>query len=341
MVFRKNSFKILVLPGDGVGPEVIAEALKVLQAVSEASNIEFDISEALFGGCSIDVHGIAITDEVMKSAREADAVLAGAVGGPKWLVNHDLQHCILIDPRGTGKIRPEEGLLQLRHGLQAYANLRPCRFASKSLHHLSALPHHVVDGTDFVIVRENCGGAYFGTKVEEEDFASDSWAYSRTEVERISHVAASLALEHSPPLKVISSDKANVLASSRLWRRVVSETFARHYPQITLSHQLADSAAMMMMRNPKSFNGILLTDNTYVMQQIWMNRLLIFLSFGDILSDEASVIPGSLGLLPSASLSGVPADGVKVKGFYEPVHGSAPDIAGRGQFCTIVIRLRV
>ncbi|KAH6679901.1 3-isopropylmalate dehydrogenase [Plectosphaerella plurivora] len=291
--------RILVLPGDGVGPEVIAEALKVLRVVDEHTGIGFDIENDLFGGCSIDQHGVPITEEVIAKAKSADAVLAGAVGGPQW---------------GVGKVRPEEGLLQLREALDAYANLRPCRFPSKSLHHLSALKNsELLADVDFVLLRENCGGAYFGPKEESDDVASDSWLYTREEVQRISRVAIALASDHNPPLQVISTDKANVLASSRLWRRVVTETFAAEAPAIKPKHQLADSAAMLMMKYPRMFDGILLADNT----------------FGDILSDEASVIIGSLGLLPSASLSGVPsAEGVK--GFYEPVHGSAPDIAGKG-----------
>ncbi|KAF9777085.1 hypothetical protein IL306_004643 [Fusarium sp. DS 682] len=294
-----SSSTILVLPGDGVGPEVVDEALKVLRVVDQHSKARFNIQTDLFGGCSIDAHGVPITETVLQKAKEADAVLAGAVGGPKW---------------GVGKVRPEDGLLQLRHSLVSYANLRPCRFPSDSLHHLSVLNNpDKVAGVSFTILRENCGGAYFGAKEENDDFASDSWAYSRAEVERISKVAIALATAVDPPLPVISTDKANVLASSRLWRRVVNETFERDAPHVTLSHQLADSAAMLMMKNPRMFNGILLADNT----------------FGDILSDEASVIPGSLGLLPSASLSGVPGE-KGVKGFYEPVHGSAPDIAGRG-----------
>ena len=166
------------------------------------------------------------------------------------------------------------------------------------------------------MLRENCGGAYFGEKTEEADFASDPWSYSRAEVERVAHVAAALALAHDPPLRVTSADKANVLASGRLWRRVVSEVFAKQYPQVELRHQLADSLAMIMMKYPRECNGVILTDNT----------------FGDLLSDEASVIPGSLGLLPSASLSGVPSStsGERIKGIYEPIHGSAPDIAGKG-----------
>jgi 3-isopropylmalate dehydrogenase len=166
--------------------------------------------------------------------------------------------------RGAGKVRPEEGVLTLRKELNAFANLRPCRFASVSLGDLGPIRPELTKGTDFVVVRENCGGAYFGKKIEEEDFASDPWAYSRAEVERVARIAANLALEANPPLQVISCDKANVLASSRLWRRAVTDLYAREYPQIKLSHQLADSAAMLMIKDPRSFNGVVLTDNTFV-----------------------------------------------------------------------------
>ncbi|TVY16120.1 3-isopropylmalate dehydrogenase [Lachnellula arida] len=281
------SYSILVLPGDGVGPEIIPEAIKVLDLISAHSDVKFNYETALIGGCSIDKHGVALTDEVLELAKKSDAVLFGSVGGSKW---------------GAGKVRPEQGVLTLRKELNTFANLRPCRFASKSLTDLSPLKPSIIEGTDFMIVRENCGGAYFGIKIEQDNFASDPWQYSREEVERVAHVAAALALQHDPPQQVISCDKANVLASSRLWRRVIK-----------LSHQLADSAAMLMMKDPRSFNGVVLTDNT----------------FGDILSDVSSVIPGSLGLLPSASLSSIKKDSKSV-GIYEPIHGSAPDIAGKG-----------
>ncbi|KAK1635701.1 3-isopropylmalate dehydrogenase [Colletotrichum phormii] len=266
------SHKILVLPGDGVGPEIIAEAIKVLDVIQNASGVKFEIRSELMGGCSIDEHGVALTQEVLDVAKASDAVLFGSVGGPKW---------------GAGKVRPEQGVLALRHGLNAFANLRPCKFASKSLVDRGPIRPELTEGTDFVLVRENCGGAYFGDKTEEEDFASDAWAYSRAEVERVAKVAADLAMETDPPQQVISCDKANVLAVSRLWRRAVTDFFAREYPQIKLSHQLADSAAMLMVKDPRSFNGVVLMDNT----------------FGDILSDVSSVVPGSLGLLPSASIS--------------------------------------
>lgn len=164
--------------------------------------------------------------------------------------------------RGAGAVRPEQAILALRFELNAFANLRPCRFASTSLIDRGPIRPEITKGTDFVVVRENCGGAYFGTKIEEEDFASDPWQYSRAEVEQVARLAGNLAMEHDPPQQVISCDKANVLASSRLWRRVVTELYAKEFPQIKLSHQLADSAAMLMIKNPRSFNGVVLMDNT-------------------------------------------------------------------------------
>lgn len=206
--------------------------------------------------------------------------------------------------------------MSLRLRLGAFANIRPCYFITESLVERSPLKSDIVAGVDFQLVRENCGGAYYGPKVEDPDKASDSWAYTRSEIERCARVAAFLALQHDPPLQVTSSDKANVLASGRLWRRVLSDVFAKEFPQLELRHQLADSLAMIMIQDPKRFNGVIVTDNT----------------FGDMLSDEAGGLTGSLGVLPSASLCGVPnaANGHKVRGIYEPVHGSAPDIAGKG-----------
>lgn len=166
------------------------------------------------------------------------------------------------NPRGAGRIRPEEGVLALRKGLNAFANLRPCRLASESLAARGPIRPELTVGTDFILVRENCGGAYFGEKTEQDDFASDAWAYSRAEVEQVAKIAADLAMQTDPPQQVISCDKANVLASSRLWRRAISDFLAREYPQIKLSHQLADSAAMLMVKNPRSFNGIVVMDNT-------------------------------------------------------------------------------
>lgn len=288
--------KILVLPGDHVGPEVIAEAIKVLDAVSERFDIKFLYEYELFGGASIDVHGTAITDSVIEKAKASDSVLFGSVGGPKW---------------GAAKVRPEEGVLRLRKELDCWANIRPCRFPSDKLVKLSVIKEDIIRGTDFIVLRENCGGAYFGPKVETDEFASDSWQYSKPEIERISLMAAYLARTQYPDNPVVFSlDKANVLAVSRLWRRVVTDVFKTEFPDVKLVHQLADSAAMIMINKPTSLNGVLLCDNT----------------FGDILSDEAAVITGSLGLLPSASLSAVPANSNFRPGLYEPSHGSAPDL---------------
>ncbi|MCJ1452397.1 3-isopropylmalate dehydrogenase [Mycoblastus sanguinarius] len=295
-------FKIVVFAGDYCGPEVTAEAVKILRVVEkEKPHIKFDFQEHLLGGASIDASGSPLTDEALAAAKNADAVLLGAIGGPKY---------------GTGPIRPEQGLLKLRKELSTFGNLRPCNFASESLTSISPLKEHICRGVDFTIIRELTGGIYFGERKEEENgdgYAWDTEPYSRAEIERITRLAAHLALKSDPPQKVWSLDKANVLATSRLWRKVVSEVMAKEYPQLEIGHHLIDSAAMLMVRDPRALNGVVVTSNL----------------FGDIISDEASVIPGSLGLLPSASLSGVP-DGKKVvSGIYEPIHGSAPDIAGQ------------
>ncbi|KAJ3414501.1 3-isopropylmalate dehydrogenase [Chytridiales sp. JEL 0842] len=298
-----QTHKIVLLPGDGVGPEVVAEAKKVLQAID--SSIQFQ--EALIGGCAIDATGNPLPDETLQACRSASAILLGAVGGPQWpkpLAN------------GTMGPRPEQGLLAIRKALDLFANIRPCFFPSQSLIPLSPLKSEKVQGAEFIVVRELTGGIYFGDR-QELDANGKAWDrmdYSVPEVQRITRVAAALAKISNPPLPIMSVDKANVLATSRLWRKVVTDTLKSEYPELapTLHHQLVDSAAMIMIKEPRSLNGILLTENM----------------FGDILSDEASVIPGSLGLMPSASLSGWGAkDAV---GLYEPIHGSAPDIAGQG-----------
>lgn len=298
--------KVLVLAGDHVGPEVMVEALKALDIVAKARGITFDLDHDLCGGCSIDAHGTSITDAVLAKAKSSDAVLFGSVGGPKW---------------GTHYPNPESGLLRLRQHLDAFANIRPCTFYSQSLLDRSPLKPEIARGTNFVLLRENCGGAYYGPKHEEEDVASDSWLYTRPEIERCCRVAAALAKTLGKdgkggggPATVWSSDKANVLASGRLWRRVTIETFTKEFPEIDLKHQLADSLSLMMVKAPTMFNGVIHTDNT----------------FGDMLSDQAGGVVGTLGVLPSASLSGVPGPGQRCNGIYEPVHGSAPDIAGKG-----------
>lgn len=295
-------YNIVVFAGDHCGPEVTAEALKVLRVLEKQKpEINFDFQEHLLGGASIDAVGTPLTDEALNAAKNADAVILGAIGGPKW---------------GTGLVRPEQGLLRLRKEMSAFGNLRPCNFASESLVDISPLKASVCRGVDFTIIRELTGGIYFGERKEDEGdgTAWDTEPYSRAEIERITRLAAHLALQSSPPAKVCSLDKANVLATSRLWRKVVSDVMSKEFPQLKLEHQLIDSAAMIMVRDPRALNGVVVTSNL----------------FGDIISDEASVIPGSLGLLPSASLSGVPDGKSKVNGIYEPIHGSAPDISGKG-----------
>jgi 3-isopropylmalate dehydrogenase len=272
----------------------------LLGGVSKTHPPSPPIDQLTLPQCSIDAHGIPLTDEALSAAKSADAVLLGAIGGPKW---------------GTGKVRPEQGLLALRKEMGTFGNLRPCNFASEALVDISPLKAEVCRGVDFNIIRELTGGIYFGERKEDEGdgTAWDTEPYSRAEIERITHLAAHLALQHNPPLPVTSLDKANVLATSRLWRKVVSEVMAKDYPQLKITHHLIDSAAMLMVKNPRALNGIVVTSNL----------------FGDIISDEASVIPGSIGLLPSASLSGIP-EGGKCNGIYEPIHGSAPDISGQG-----------
>ncbi|KAL8795507.1 MAG: hypothetical protein Q9182_007530 [Xanthomendoza sp. 2 TL-2023] len=296
------SYNIVVFAGDHCGPEVTAEALKILRVLEKhRSEIKFNFQEHLLGGCSIDTHGKPLTDEALTAAKNADAILLGAIGGPKW---------------GTGSVRPEQGLLALRKSLSTFGNLRPCSFASDSLVSHSPLKESVCRGVDFTIVRELTGGIYFGDRKEDngDGTAYDTEPYSRPEIERITRLAAYLAKAKNPAAKVWSLDKANVLATSRLWRKVVSEVMEKEFPELELGHQLIDSAAMIMVQNPRALNGVVVTSNL----------------FGDIISDEASVIPGSLGLLPSASLNGVPDGKTRCNGIYEPIHGSAPDISGKG-----------
>lgn len=313
-----KTFDILVLPGDHVGPEIVDEAVKVLHAIEQVSNspsksplfpetpIKFNIEYEIFGGASIDKHGVPITREVLDKAQKVDAVLFGSVGGPKW-------------GAALNGVRPEDGVLKLRQELKCWANIRPCQFISKRLEQNSVIKPDIVTGTDFIVLRENCGGAYFGPKVENDDFASDGWQYSKPEVQRIARMAGYLAKNYpttninfdKKSVKITSCDKANVLASSRLWRSVVQQTHDEEFPDVELVHQLADSAAMIMITKPTSLNGIVLCDNT----------------FGDILSDESATLVGSLGLLPSASLSCIPGEQKgKAPGLYEPSHGSAPDL---------------
>ncbi len=298
-------FRVVTLPGDGIGPEIMAAALEVLGAVGE-----FEFEERDFGGTSIDAHGTALTEETLAACAEADAVLLAAVGGPKW------------DTTDAGAPRPEQGLLGLRKGLGLYANLRPVR-PVPALYETSPLRRERIAGTDLLLVRELTGGIYFGEKTRTADGASDECSYTRGEIARIARVAFGAARARAGAdgqrARVTSVDKANVLETSRLWREVVSELGAREFPELELEHMLVDNAAMQLIAAPSRF-GVIVTENM----------------FGDILSDEAAMLTGSIGLLPSASLGGgagrseAARDRGRAPGVFEPVHGSAPDIAGQG-----------
>ncbi len=286
---------IVVLPGDGIGPEVTAQAVRALEAVAKKSGHSFDFVERLMGGCSIDAHGIALTDEVLADCRGADAVLLGAVGGPKW-----------DDPQA--KVRPEQGLLGLRKGLGVFANLRPVS-VHPSLVDASPIRPERIAGVDILVIRELTGGLYFGQPKGREtkdgvERAVDTLEYKDFEVRRIVELAFGLAKRRKK--KVTSVDKANVLETSRMWRQIATEIGKTH-PDIALDHMLVDTAAMRLVTSPTDFD-VVVTENM----------------FGDILTDEASVLAGSMGMLPSASI------GEKRTGLYEPIHGSAPDIAGKG-----------
>ncbi len=287
--------RLVLLPGDGIGPEVVAEAVRLLDAVARKYGHTFSYTERLMGGCAIDRYGVALTDETLADCRAADAVLLGAVGGPKW-------------DEPTAKVRPEQGLLALRKGLQVFANLRPVR-VHPSLMNASPLKPEKLAGVDMVVVRELTGGLYFGQPKGRDhrgghERAVDTMEYCDYEVRRIVELAFRLALGRRK--KVTSVDKANVLESSRLWRQIASAIGAEH-EGVILEHMLVDTASMRLIASPASFD-VVVTENM----------------FGDILTDEASVLAGSMGLLPSASL------GESGPGLYEPIHGSAPDIAGKG-----------
>ncbi len=285
--------RIVLLPGDGIGPEIVAAAQQLLEALGD-----FEFEEHLMGGCSIDAHGVALTDEVLAACKGSDAVLLGAVGGPKW------------DTTDPNAPRPEQGLLGLRKGMGLYANLRPVR-PSPALVGASPLREERIAGTDLLVVRELTGGIYFGDSGRNGDSAHDTCEYSTAEIERIARAgfeAAQRRAEGSDrAAHVTSVDKANVLETSRLWREVVSG-LAADYPDVELDHLLVDNAAMQLVSRPAEFD-VIVTENL----------------FGDILSDESAMLTGSLGMLPSASLGEAGAPGL-----FEPVHGSAPDIAGQG-----------
>jgi len=297
--------RIVTLPGDGIGPEIMAPALELLRTVSE----DFSFEEHAFGGAAIDVHGTALTDETLAACKEADAVLLAAVGGPRWDTT---------DPHAP---RPEQGLLGLRRGMGLYANLRPVR-PVPALYDASPLKRDRIEGVDLLVVRELTGGIYFGEKTRTASSASDLCFYSVEEVERIAHVA--FAAARLRRREVASVDKANVLETSRQWREVVHLVHEARYDDVELTDVLVDNAAMQLIARPADFD-VIVTENL----------------FGDILSDEAAMITGSIGMLPSASLgeAGTP-------GCFEPVHGSAPDIAGTGaanplaMFLSVALMLR-
>jgi 3-isopropylmalate dehydrogenase len=288
-------FNIVLLPGDGIGPEVVGQAVRVLEAAVQSAGAKLHLAEQKIGGCSIDAFGTALSEEALQACQKADAVLLGAVGGPKW-------------DNPDGKVRPEQGLLALRKGMGAYANLRPVH-VYPDLVGASPLKPEKLAGVDLIVVRELTGGLYFGQPkgrqmVNGREIATDTLVYSEDEIRRVMRMAFRLAEKRRK--KVTSVDKANVLESSRLWRKIAIEV-AAEFPGVSLEHMLVDTASMRLITSAAGFD-VVVTENM----------------FGDILTDEASVLAGSMGMLPSASLG----DGSN--GLYEPIHGSAPDIAGRG-----------
>jgi 3-isopropylmalate dehydrogenase len=295
--------RVLLLPGDGIGPEIVSAARQVLQKVSDQFELGIELTEGLIGGAAIDAHGVPLPDETLEAARTSDAILLGAVGGPKW-------------DQIERSIRPERGLLQIRSALGLFANLRPA-LLMEQLADASSLKPELVAGLDLLIVRELTGGIYFGeprgirTLDNGERQGYNTQVYAESEIKRIAKVAFELAITRAKswgegmPAKVCSVDKANVLEVTELWREVVTEV-AKDYPEVELTHMYVDNAAMQLVRAPKQFD-VMVTGNL----------------FGDILSDEAAMLTGSIGMLPSASLD------ANNKGIYEPCHGSAPDIAGQ------------
>jgi 3-isopropylmalate dehydrogenase len=291
--------RIVLLGGDGIGPEVVAEAVKVLEAVGTRFGHQFQYDWQLMGGCAIDAQGTSLPEATVAACRQADAVLLGAVGGPKW-----------DNPNAAD--RPERGLLALRKALNLFANLRPVKL-SPQLIEASTLKQEVLEGVDLLVIRELTGGAYFGPRKEagaDGDEAYDTMLYTAEEIRRVVKLAADAAMTRSR--KLASVDKANVLASSRLWRRVATEVL-RDYPELEVEHVLVDAMSMHLIRRPATFD-VIVAENL----------------FGDILTDEASMLAGSMGMLPSASLGDIQNGHGLPLGLFEPIHGSAPDIAGKG-----------
>jgi 3-isopropylmalate dehydrogenase len=282
--------RIAVLGGDGIGPEVTSISVRVLRAIAERHGHEFEFTEALIGGAAIEASGSPLPPRTVAACRDSAAVLLGAVGGPQWLT--------------SARVRPEQGLLELRRTLGLFANLRPVRTLPSVLD-ASPLKAELLHDVDILVVRELTGGIYFGRKKRTAREAEDVCSYTTDEIERVTRVAGRLAMERGR--RIVSVDKANVLETSRLWREVVERILRQEFPEVSLEHMLVDAAAMHLLHAPRHFD-VLLTENM----------------FGDILTDEAAMLAGSLGLLPSASL------GTGTLGVYEPIHGSAPDIAGRG-----------
>jgi len=305
-------FNLAVLPGDGIGPEVAAEGIKVLQATGKRFGHNFNLYYGLVGGVAIDETGVALSQETLKMCQDSNAVLLGAVGGPKW-----------DDPKV--KVRPEDGLLALRKGLGLFANLRPVKVFPALVDSTNLKPE-VIKGVDFIFVRELTGGLYFARpkrqwRTSRGRRATDTMTYSEQEIERIVRVGFELARGRRK--KLVSVDKANVLESSRLWRQVAMEV-AEEYPDVELEHMFVDACAMRLIQNPRYFD-VIVTENM----------------FGDILTDEASMVAGSMGMLPSASLAGVPREGANIFGLYEPIHGSAPRRAGLNMANPVAIILSV
>ena len=284
--------ELTIMPGDGVGPEITREAVKVLQAIGSVFDHDFSLNEVLFGGIAIDATGTPYPEKTQQSCKNSDAVLLGAVGGPKW-----------SDP--NMKIRPEkEGLLEMRADLGIYANIRPIKTYQELIDN-SPIKNRYLENIDMVFVRELTGGIYFGEKKKTDTSASDICEYSKVEIERITRMAANIAQGRRK--KITSVDKANVMATSQLWRSTTTELIAKEYSELELEHIFIDTAAMHLLSRPADFD-VILTDNL----------------FGDILTDEAAMLTGSIGMLPSACL------GEDTFGVYEPIHGSAPDIANQG-----------